>query len=319
MLGGTVAEYVLPGARRRSSPSWRPRLRTTERCGGHRRHPAPRDLGLRPRRGHRRPRSASPCRGSRSCAAAVGLADHGPPDHALDRLVPAGHPAVQAHRGRRSLFVVVLGAAPSIANGAHPRRRPHPAAAAAGRAGPRRARASPPTATSSCPAALPTFVGRPQAGLGLRLAQPDGRRAARRSSPTSPRSVRLQLARDLLDAPPLLATMIVILVIGILVDSLVFSTLERRSAPGGASSSRRGLLCRPWPFRSERRRRTAAGHGSIGWCKGSPIGAKSGRLPSPSGLGPARVERAGLAWTFGFPGCRLALDEEGFPCSDPAR
>ncbi|HZL32457.1 MAG TPA: ABC transporter permease subunit, partial [Verrucomicrobiae bacterium] len=48
--------------------------------------------------------------------------------------------------------------------------------------------------------------------------------------------VRLQLARDLLDAPQLLATMLVILAIGILVDALVFSTLER------SIRARRGLI-----------------------------------------------------------------------------
>jgi NitT/TauT family transport system permease protein len=39
---------------------------------------------------------------------------------------------------------------------------------------------------------------------------------------------RLQFARELSDAEGVMATMIVILVIGILVDSLVFSRLERR-------------------------------------------------------------------------------------------
>jgi len=48
--------------------------------------------------------------------------------------------------------------------------------------------------------------------------------------------VRLQLARDLLDAPQLLATMIVILVIGIFVDAVVFSSLER------SIRARRGLV-----------------------------------------------------------------------------
>ena len=39
--------------------------------------------------------------------------------------------------------------------------------------------------------------------------------------------VQLQIAREFSDAAMLLATMIVILVIGIVVDSLVFGTLER--------------------------------------------------------------------------------------------
>ena len=39
---------------------------------------------------------------------------------------------------------------------------------------------------------------------------------------------QLQFARELSDAPGLLAMMIVVLVIGILVDSLVFASLENR-------------------------------------------------------------------------------------------
>ena len=39
--------------------------------------------------------------------------------------------------------------------------------------------------------------------------------------------VRLQNARDLSDAPELMATMILILIIGIVVDSLLFATAER--------------------------------------------------------------------------------------------
>ena len=48
--------------------------------------------------------------------------------------------------------------------------------------------------------------------------------------------VQLQLQRDLSDAEGLLATMVVILVIGIVVDLAVFGTLERRIR------TRRGLV-----------------------------------------------------------------------------
>ena len=74
------------------------------------------------------------------------------------------------------------------------RRRPHPADPPA-----RRATCSARAASRSCghvilPAALPELRRRAQAGLGVRVAQPDGRRAAGRSSPTSRRSgVRLRL------------------------------------------------------------------------------------------------------------------------------
>jgi NitT/TauT family transport system permease protein len=39
--------------------------------------------------------------------------------------------------------------------------------------------------------------------------------------------VQLQTARDLADAPALLATMVLILVIGIVVDTVLFGTMER--------------------------------------------------------------------------------------------
>jgi sulfonate transport system permease protein len=47
---------------------------------------------------------------------------------------------------------------------------------------------------------------------------------------------RLQFARDLSDAPGLIAMIIVILVIGIAVDDLIFSSVER------SIRSRRGLV-----------------------------------------------------------------------------
>ena len=77
------------------------------------------------------------------------------------------------------LFVVILGAAPSIANGLITRRGLHPAAAAARGQdhGPARVRAVP----LPDPARVAAGVrGRAEAGLGVRLAQPDGRRAVHR-------------------------------------------------------------------------------------------------------------------------------------------
>jgi NitT/TauT family transport system permease protein len=78
------------------------------------------------------------------------------------------------------------------------------------------------------PAALPNFIGGLKQGwafawrsllagelLVIVAAQPSI-------------GVRLQFARDFSDAKALLATMIVILVIGILVDLVFFGTLDRR-------------------------------------------------------------------------------------------
>ena len=75
------------------------------------------------------------------------------------------------------LFVIVLGAAPSIANGLIVGGGLHPAAAAAG--GPHHGAGPDRDVPAPDPARLAALVrGRPQAGLGLRLAQPDGRRTA---------------------------------------------------------------------------------------------------------------------------------------------
>ena len=65
--------------------------------------------------------------------------------------------------------------------------------------------------------------------------------------------VRLQFARELSDAEGLMAMMIVILVIGILVDALLFGSLER------SVLRRRGLLvARDDQSRPVRRRELAA-------------------------------------------------------------
>ena len=134
----------------------------------------------------------------------------------------------------------------------HPRRRPHPAGAAPGRA-----RCSAPGARRPyryiviLPAALPVVRRRAEAGLGVRVAQPDGRRAdrdhrqqavARQPARGQPRARRQR---------GLLAIMIVILVIGILLDSLVFAQLGQ-AAPAALGSrrwtdqtARRGEPARP--------------------------------------------------------------------------
>ena len=125
------------------------------------------------------------------------------------------------------MFVVVLGAAPSVANGVisgidhvppaftrlgrvlgRGSDRPVPVHHAAGGAAGLRVRANP--------------------GLGLRVAQPDGRRAARhhRRAALARRQPRVR-ARQFSQADRLLATMLVVLVLGMLVDG-VFSSASRR-------------------------------------------------------------------------------------------
>ena len=124
------------------------------------------------------------------------------------------------------MFVIVLGAAPSIANGLingvdHvPRILCGPAGCSAPGVSPLPVRR---------PAGGPAVLRRRhEAGLGLRLAQPHGRGAARDHRPAAVDRRPLQLQRDLSDAEALLATMVVILAIGIFVDLALFGTLDRR-------------------------------------------------------------------------------------------
>ena len=122
--------------------------------------------------------SASPWPGSASLRAAIGSLITGLQTMPVDRLVPAGDPAVPVSASGRSC---------SSSSSAPPRRSPtasSPAsttcrrccsgpAASSARVG---CRPVPPRhpARRRCPA----IVARTQAGLGVRLAQPDGRRAA---------------------------------------------------------------------------------------------------------------------------------------------
>ena len=133
------------------------------------------------------------------------------------------------------LFVVILGAAPAIANGVisgvdHV----PPLLLRAGRVLGARGIAS--YRYIIVPAALPTFVAGLKQGWAFawRSLMAGELLVIVAGQPSI--GVRLQLARDLLDAPQLLATMVVILAIGILVDAVVFSSLER------TIRARRGLV-----------------------------------------------------------------------------
>ena len=131
-------------------------------------------------------------------------------------------------RVARSSSSIVLGAAPSIANGFISRRRQHPADPPAGRPRARRQ-------------GLVVVPPRRAAGRAARRSSAGSSRAGRSPgaacSPVScivliagkavARSGARQGARDLNDYPAMYATMIVILIIGIVVDALVFGTAER--------------------------------------------------------------------------------------------
>jgi NitT/TauT family transport system permease protein len=123
-------------------------------------------------------------------------------------------------------FVVVLGAAPSVANGLitgidHV----PPALLRAGKV--LGARGLTAYRHVIIPAALPSFVG------GLKQAWAFSWRSLMAAELLAnigfprPLGVQLQYARDFSDAPAVIATMIVILVIGILVDSILFGTLTK--------------------------------------------------------------------------------------------
>ncbi|MEZ5249430.1 MAG: ABC transporter permease subunit [Ilumatobacteraceae bacterium] len=132
------------------------------------------------------------------------------------------------------LFVVVLGAAPSIANGI---------IAGVDSVPPLLRRVGRTLGASGfrldrevvVPAAMPTVVTGLKQGWAFSWRSLMAGELLVLVPGTTSVGARLQFAREFSDAEGLIATMIVILVIGILVDSLVFGRLER------AVLSRRGL------------------------------------------------------------------------------
>lgn len=136
---------------------------------------------------------------------------------------------------RAILFVVVLGAAPAIANGLiHGIDHIPPLLLRAGRV--LGARGLGAYRHIILPAALPGFVGGLKQGWAFawRSLMAGELLVIIASRPSL--GVRLQFARELSDAEALIAAMIVILVIGIVVDAVVFGRLER------AIRSRWGLM-----------------------------------------------------------------------------
>jgi NitT/TauT family transport system permease protein len=124
------------------------------------------------------------------------------------------------------LFVVVLGAAPAIANGL---------IAGADNVPPVLLRAGHVLGARRftlyrhvvLPASMPTFVSGMKQGWAFAWRSLLAGELLVIISNSGSIGVQLQTARDLADAPALLATMVLILVIGIVVDTVLFGTMER--------------------------------------------------------------------------------------------
>jgi NitT/TauT family transport system permease protein len=133
------------------------------------------------------------------------------------------------------LFVLVLGAAPAIANGLISGiDQVPPVLLRAGRV--LGARGWTAYRHVIMPAALPGFVGGLKQGWAFAWRSLMAGELLVIVSGANSVGVRLQLARELLDAPQVLAIMLVILIIGVLVDALFFGQLEK------GLRQRRGLV-----------------------------------------------------------------------------
>ena len=133
------------------------------------------------------------------------------------------------------LFVVVLGAAPAIANGLISGADNIPpilrrAAKVLGASGPALYRAV------ILPGSMPSFVAGLKQGWAFAWRSLMAGELLVIIANKASLGVQLQVARDFNDSTALLAVMIVIFVIGVLVDSLIFGTLER------SIRRRRGLI-----------------------------------------------------------------------------
>src|SRR5262249_13822639 len=123
------------------------------------------------------------------------------------------------------LFVVVLGAAPSIANGlVHGIDHVPPLLLRAGRVLGARGLAS--LRHVVLPAALPGYVAGLRQGWAFAWRSLMAGELLVSIETRAALGSQLPFARELSDAPGLLALMLVVLLIGILVDSLVFAALE---------------------------------------------------------------------------------------------
>jgi NitT/TauT family transport system permease protein len=123
-------------------------------------------------------------------------------------------------------FVIVIGAAPSIANGLiNGVDNISPVLLRAGKVlGAKRLDSF---RYVILPASLPSFVGGLKQGWAFAWRSLLAGELLVIISNSGSIGVQLQTARDLADAPALLATMVLILVIGIVVDTVLFGTMER--------------------------------------------------------------------------------------------
>ena len=171
-------------------------------------------------------------RGPRCSAPAIGSHDHRPADHAVDRLVPAGDPAVRAQRERDPLRGRARRGAVDRQR-RHHRRRPRAAAAAAGRPRCSAPAGSTSTATSSCRPRCPRIVAGLKQGWAFAWRSLMAGELLVVIAHQPSLGAQLTYARELSDAPRLLATMIVILVIGIVVDTAFERGRQGDPAPLG--------------------------------------------------------------------------------------
>ena len=124
------------------------------------------------------------------------------------------------------VFVVVLGAAPAIANGVITG-ADHVAPLLTRSGKMLGARGLNLYRTVTLPASLPSILGGMKQGWAFAWRSLMAGELLVIIPKFQSIGVRLQNARDLSDAPELMATMILILIIGIVVDSLLFATAER--------------------------------------------------------------------------------------------
>ena len=125
------------------------------------------------------------------------------------------------------MFVIVLGAAPSIANGLiHGIDHVPPIMLRAGRVLGARGIAA--YRHVILPAALPSFTAGLKQGWAFSWRSLMAGELLVIIAKSSSLGHQLAVNRELLDAPALMATMIVILVIGIIVDTLFFAQLDKR-------------------------------------------------------------------------------------------
>jgi NitT/TauT family transport system permease protein len=124
------------------------------------------------------------------------------------------------------LFVVVLGAAPSIANGLiHGIDHISPTLLRAGRALGARGLTS--VRHVILPAALPSFVGGLKQGWAFAWRSLMAGELMTLIPGTTSLGAKLEFERQFADAAGLMAVMVMILIIGIIVDALIFGQLER--------------------------------------------------------------------------------------------